>query len=162
MPLLRQIVFFASLWLRHFLKNTETELVLRWGGLPPIYQDKQQQCWNKNILQGNTLQHKQDQIGLGLLILDSDSGSQGVKRKAYRSLGRSKMFHRINGDNWWVLCKLWGSKGDVKGLLDWSQGGCLGVQKGSRGGLGVLWGQEGCLGDPMGPSGWFDESSDDS
>ena len=26
----------------------------------------------------------------------------------------------------------------------------------------VLWGKEGCLGDPMGPTGWFDESSDDS
>ena len=44
----------------------------------------------------------------------------------------------------------------------WSQGGCLRVQRGSRGGLGVLWGQEGYLGDPMGPLGWFDESSDDS
>ena len=34
------------------------------------------------------------------------------------------------------------------------QGGCLGVQSGSRGGpLGVLWGQE----EFLGPSGWFDE-----
>ena len=30
------------------------------------------------------------------------------------------------------------------------------------GNLGVLWGQEGCLGDPMEPSGWFDECSNDS
>ena len=42
------------------------------------------------------------------------------------------------------------------------QGGCLGVQRGSRGFRGVLWGQDGCLGDPMGPSAWFDESSEDS
>ena len=44
----------------------------------------------------------------------------------------------------------------------WSQRGCLGVQRGSRGFRGVLWGQDGCLGDPMGPSAWFDESSEDS
>ena len=30
------------------------------------------------------------------------------------------------------------------------------------GALGVLWGHGGCLGHPMGPSGCFDESSDDS
>ena len=79
----QQIVFFASLWLRHFLKNTETELVLRWGGLPPIYQDKQQQRWNKNILLGNTLQHKQDQICLdrseswSLIPIQGPRGSNG-------------------------------------------------------------------------------------
>ena len=37
--------------------------------------------------------------------------------------------------------------------------GSLGVD---GGGLGVPGGQGGHLGDPMGPSGWFDESSDDS
>ena len=28
--------------------------------------------------------------------------------------------------------------------------------------MGALWVQGGCLGDPVGPMGWFDESSNDS
>ena len=48
--------------------------------------------------------------------------------------------------------------------VQWGQETCLGVIGGrwGGGGLGVPGGQGGHLGDPMGPSGWFDESSDDS
>ena len=34
--------------------------------------------------------------------------------------------------------------------------------KGAEGGPLGPFGSEGCLGDPLGPSGWFDECSDDS
>ena len=46
--------------------------------------------------------------------------------------------------------------------VQWSQETCLGVIGGPWGGLGAPGGQGGHLGDPMRPSGWFDESSDDS
>ena len=54
------------------------------------------------------------------------------------------MSHRINGDRQY--------------RVQWGQWGCLGSKGGQRGTLRVL----GVKGDPLGPWGWFDESSDDS
>ena len=45
--------------------------------------------------------------------------------------------------------------------VQWGQETCLGVP-GGQGDGGSQGGQGGQLGDPMGPSGWFDESPDDS
>lgn len=69
-------------------------------------------------------------------------GSQGVKGCAYALQGP-------RGSRGWPI----GSQGLM---------GRRTLPGIARGELGVLWRQEGCLRDPLGPSGWFDESSDDS